>query len=170
MRPPVERKQAELAKGLTGLLADTYMTYNTTQACHWNVEGPQFRSLHQMFEEQYREMANAIDMIAERIRGLGFYAPETVSDLSRVSRIKQRAGMRDPETMLTHLIEAHRQIVHRAGELRGEAERAMDEVTADMLIERMRLHEKTLWMLRSQAGREFMELETADERELAHST
>jgi starvation-inducible DNA-binding protein len=108
-----------------------------------------------MFQQQYRELVEAIDLIAERVRSLGFYTPGTLSQLIKVSRIRQPdAELRDSRKMLQHLIEGHQQVVHRVTELRGDAEEALDEATVDLLVERLRVHEKTLWMLRSQAGRE----------------
>lgn len=167
MRQPTDKRQKELVVGLAGLLADSYVLYNTTQGCHWNVEGPQFHSLHHLFEKQYRELAEAIDVIAERIRALGFYAPGRLETLSRLSRIRQPEQLRDAQAMLEHLIEGHGQIVHRANQLRGLAEDALDEATADLLVERLRTHETALWMLQSQAGRESVELSAV--RELAHA-
>jgi starvation-inducible DNA-binding protein len=158
-----DKRQKHLAAGLTGLLADSYVLYNSTQTCHWNVEGPQFHSLHAMFEEQYGELAEAIDVIAERVRSLGFYTPGTLDHLTKLSRIQQPGELRDSTEMLNHLIEAHQQVVHRASELRGEAEDALDEATVDLLTERLRVHEKTLWMLRSQAGRNSTELTSVGE-------
>lgn len=143
-----------LARGLTGLLADTYTLYNTTQFYHWNVEGPQFHSLHAMFEEQYDELADAVDLVAERIRVLGWYTPGTLRDFLDVSRIRQRENVRDAGEMLDHLIEGHRQVAHRIRELLAETEKVLDQATEDMLIERLRIHEKTTWMLESQAGRD----------------
>jgi starvation-inducible DNA-binding protein len=141
-----------LARGLTGLLADTYLLYNTTQLYHWNVEGQNFAELHEMFEKQYLELAEAIDTIAERIRVLGYYTPGTLEHLLRLSRLSQRANVHDPDTMLAHLVEGHRQVTHRVIELRGLAEKSMDEPTLDLLVERQRRHEKIEWLLRSQAG------------------
>lgn len=159
-----------LATGLTGLLADTYTLYNTTQFYHWNVEGPQFHSLHAMFEEQYDELADAVDLIAERIRVLGWYTPGTLDDFSNLSRIRQKANVRDADTMLEHLIEGHQQVAHRIRELLAETEKVLDQATEDMLIERLRIHEKTTWMLKSQAGRDSkrMSLEST-EREAVHA-
>jgi starvation-inducible DNA-binding protein len=142
----------EMATGLTGLLADTYMLYNTTQFYHWNIEGPQFHSLHQMFEEQYHELAEAVDLIAERIRVLGFYTPGTLPEFERISRLTQTENDRDSGDMLRHLVTGHQQIVHRIRDLQTSAERILDEATADLLVERLRWHEKRIWMLRSQAG------------------
>jgi starvation-inducible DNA-binding protein len=153
-----EAKREDLGKGLGGLLADTYVLYHSTQACHWNVDGPQFSALHRMFEEQYTEMAGAIDVIAERLRAIGYYTPSTLAGLTRLARIQQPDDLRGAEAMLSHLIEAHSQVVHRCNEVRALAEHGLDEATTDLLIERLRVHEKTLWMLRSQAGRHSEEL------------
>lgn len=141
-----------LARGLTGLLADTYVLYNTTQFYHWNVEGRSFAELHEMFEKQYLELAEAVDTIAERIRVLGYYTPGTLEDLLHLSRLSQRANVHDPDTILAHLVEGHRQVTHRLIELRGLAEKSMDEASLDLLVERQRRHEKIEWLLRSQAG------------------
>jgi starvation-inducible DNA-binding protein len=159
-----EAQRSRLAGGLTGLLADTYLLHHSTQACHWNVDGPWFGALHRIFEEQYEEMARAIDEIAKRVRSLGFYTPATLAELTRRSRIRQPADLRDPESMLDHLIEAHMQVVHRVNEVRGEAEALLDEATTDLLVERLRAHERTLWMLRSQAGRASTDLTQAEKK------
>ncbi len=145
-------QQQRLAAGLAGLLADTYVVYNSTQCGHWNIEGPQFQPLHELFENQYGELAEAIDVIAERIRALGFYAPGTLPELLEMSRVQQRPGQRDADSILLHLIESHQQVAHRLRELQGLAEAEMDEATLDVLVERLRSHEKTVWMLKSQAG------------------
>lgn len=160
MKKHEKKQRTALANGLTGLLADTYTLYHSTQACHWNVAGPRFHSLHAMFEEQYRELAEAIDTIAERVRVLGYFTPGTLQSLTRHARIHQPEKLRDPDGMLEHLIEANRQIVHRATEVRGHAEDALDEATVDLLIERQRIHEKVVWMLESQAGRASDELDS----------
>ncbi len=153
-----DNAQEKIVDGLTGLLADTYVLYNSTQRCHWNVEGPEFHALHQMFEEQYRELADAIDMIAERVRSLGFYTRGSLADVREHTRIHPRATLRDARDMLGFLIEGHQQIAHRLRELQGVAEDAMDQGTLDLLIERLRVHEKTIWMLKSQAGHSSEEL------------
>ena len=160
MTRKAEKHTETLAKGLAGLLADTYVLRHSTQACHWNVVGPQFRSLHNLFEEQYEELDEAIDTIAERIRGLDYQTPGTLGGLQRLTRIHQPEDLRTSKTMLAHLIEANQQVIHRANEVRGMAEVAMDEATADLLIERLRVHEKAVWMLRSQAGHESIELKS----------
>jgi starvation-inducible DNA-binding protein len=152
MTHSLDRKQEKLAHGLTGVLADTYLLYHSTQVCHWNVEGPHFHAFHDMFEQQYEELAEAVDQIAERVRALGFYTPVALSQLAEFSRIQQPVALRETAEMLRHLVESHRQVIHRLNEVRGVAEEAVDEATADLVIERLRVHEKTLWMLRSQSG------------------
>lgn len=146
-----DTKRKDLAMGLTGLLADTYVLYNTTQFHHWNVEGSGFRTLHGMFEEQYRELAEAVDLLAERIRVLGYYTPGTLVEFTRNSRLTQEENIREARTMLKQLILGHQQVVHRIRDLIPAAGEATDEATEDLLVERLRVHEKTLWMLRSQA-------------------
>lgn len=146
-------QRSTLARELSGLLADTYVLYNTTQNYHWNVEGPHFKPLHELFEMQYTEMAEAIDMIAERIRTLGFYTPGTLKELETASRVQAAKGAPvDAKTMLDQLIEGHQVVVHRLREIQQTAEKQMDEATMDMLVERQRVHEKAAWFLRSQAG------------------
>jgi len=161
----VDNNSKQLAEGLTGLLADTYTLYNTTQFYHWNVEGPQFHTLHLLFEEQYGDLADAVDLIAERIRVLGWYTPGTLADFLKLSRIQQKPNVRKTDDMLSHLIEGHRQVSHRIRELLGETEKVLDQASEDMLIERLRVHEKTTWMLSSQAGRDSrsMSLENREE-------
>jgi starvation-inducible DNA-binding protein len=151
-RNPHQQAKQALARGLTGLLADTYLLYNTTQVCHWNVDGPQFAALHDLFEAQYREMADAIDMIAERIRALGFYASGQLHAVLENSGLGQRGRAGGADEMLRHLIDGHEQTVERLRDLVGLAEAAMDDASDDLVVTRLRVHEKTLWMLRSQAG------------------
>jgi starvation-inducible DNA-binding protein len=156
--PPHDAAREKLARGLSGLLADTYMLYNTTQVCHWNVEGPGFAALHDLFEVQYREMAEAIDDIAERVRALGYYAPGRLHDVLENSRLGQRARPAEAVAMLDHLIEGHELVAHRLRELAGLADSAMDEASQDLAVGRLRAHEKMLWMLASQAGRPSLHL------------
>lgn len=134
------------------MLADTYTLYNSTQCAHWNVEGPRFKELHDLFEDQYQELAVAIDVIAERLRALGFYVPGTLQEMSELSRLNQRSLVEGPTAWEGHLIEGHRQVAHRLRELQALAEKTMDEATMDLLVERLRVHEKTIWMLRSLIG------------------
>lgn len=151
----------ELARGLAGILGDTYVLYNTTQVFHWNVEGEQFHMLHEMFEEQYTDLAQAADLLAERIRALGFYTPGTLHELTELGRIEQKPGVRETERMLEELIDGHETLTARIGELLELGAAKIDEATADVLIERLRVHEKMAWMLRSQAGRRSVVLEVA---------
>jgi starvation-inducible DNA-binding protein len=158
---------AELARGLSGLLADSYLLYNTTQTCHWNVEGPQFKPLHELFEEQYTELAEAIDTIAERVRALGFYTPGTLQEMLGNARVSQETGPADADAMLERLIAAHHVVVHRIKELQQAADAKVDEATLDLLVERQRVHEKAIWFLRSQAGQGSTELGETTLRERA---
>jgi starvation-inducible DNA-binding protein len=151
----------ELARGLSGMLADSYVLYNTTQFCHWNVEGEQFHALHAMFEAQYIDLAQAVDLVAERIRVLGFYTPGTLSELIEASRIRQEPRVREAKRMLEELIAGHQTLVERIGELIELGDERVDEATADLLVERLRIHEKTVWMLKSQAGHRSETLEAS---------
>lgn len=155
-----------LAEGLSGLLADTYVLYNRTQLYHWNVEGPHFRALHGLFESQYQELAEAVDVIAERIRAVGFYTPGSLPELLRSTRLRETRVARDANEILIHLINGHQQVVHRARQLRQLADEACDDATEDLLIERIRKHEKAAWILKSQAGDKSQELASARARPL----
>lgn len=141
-----------IAKELTGVLADTYVLMNRAQLYHWNVDGPQFKSLHDLFEAQYRELFEAVDEIAERIRTIGYYTPGTLDDLLHVSEIPRERIARDSREILLHVIEGHQQVIQRVRLAMRQAEAASDEGTLDLLTERLRSHEKTAWMLRSQAS------------------
>ncbi len=143
-----EQRRA-IAQGLSKLLADTYVVYLKTHNFHWNVEGPMFQTLHQMFMEQYTETWNAIDLIAERIRSLGEYAPGTYREYSKLTRIKETDGVPKAEQMVQLLIEGQEAIVRTARDLLPIADEAGDEPTLDLLTQRMQVHEKTAWMLRS---------------------
>ena len=145
---PAEQRRA-IAQGLSKLLADTYVVYLKTHNFHWNVEGPMFQTLHQMFMEQYTETWNAIDLIAERIRSLGEYAPGTYKEYSKLTRIKETDGVPKAEDMVQLLIEGQEAIVRTARELLPIADKAGDEPTLDLLTQRMQIHEKNAWMLRS---------------------
>ena len=145
---PVEASQA-IAKGLGNLLATTYTLYLKTHNFHWNVTGPRFRELHLMFEEQYNELWLATDLIAERIRALGEYAPGTYREFVALSAIAEPEGALSAEAMVSELLAGHEAVVHTAREVFAVAEPAADQVTMDLLTQRMQLHEKTAWMLRS---------------------
>lgn len=144
-----EADRAEIAQGLSRLLADTYSLYLKTHAFHWNVTGPMFQTLHLMFETQYNELALAVDLIAERIRALGFPAPGTYSEFGRLSSIAETAGVPKAVAMIELLVEGQEAVVRTARSLFPVVDRAMDEATADLLTQRIQLHEKTAWMLRS---------------------
>ncbi|HIK55139.1 MAG TPA: DNA starvation/stationary phase protection protein [Synechococcales cyanobacterium M55_K2018_004] len=144
-----ESDRQAIAEGLSKLLADTYTLYLKTHNFHWNVTGPMFQTLHQMFMEQYTELGVAVDDIAERIRSLGFPAPGTYSEYAKLSSIPETLGVPSAEEMVRLLIEGNETVVRTARAAFPVAEKAGDEATADLLTERMRLHEKTAWMLRS---------------------
>ena len=144
-----EKDRAEIAAGLSKLLADTYSLYLKTHNFHWNVTGPMFQTLHLMFETQYNELALAVDLIAERIRSLGLPAPGTYSDFARLSSIRETSGVPKAEEMIQILVEGQEAIVRTARSVFPVAENASDEATADLLTQRIQLHEKTAWMLRS---------------------
>ncbi|MCL1473170.1 DNA starvation/stationary phase protection protein [Argonema antarcticum A004/B2] len=144
-------KQArqEIAEGLSRLLADTYTLYLKTHNFHWNVTGPMFQTLHLMFETQYTELALAVDLIAERIRALGFPAPGTYSDYARLSSISETAGVPKAQEMIRLLVEGQEAVVRTARSIFPSVEGVNDEPTADLLTQRMQIHEKNAWMLRS---------------------
>ena len=143
------KDRATIAHGLSKLLADTYVLYLKTHNFHWNVEGPMFQTLHQMFMVQYTETWNAIDLVAERIRSLGHYAPGTYREYLGLARIKETPGVPKAEQMVKLLIEGQEAVVRTARELLPLAERADDQPTLDLLTQRMQIHEKNAWMLRS---------------------
>jgi len=144
-----EQDRREIAQGLSNLLADTYTLYLKTHNFHWNVTGPMFRTLHLMFEEQYNELALAVDLIAERIRALGFPAPGTYKEFAKLSSISEEEGVPSAEDMIRKLVEGQEAVVRTARSLFLVLERSHDEPTADLLTQRMQVHEKTAWMLRS---------------------
>ncbi|WP_331346613.1 Dps family protein [Cellvibrio sp. UBA7661] len=139
----------EIAQGLSRLLADTYTLYLKTHNFHWNVTGPMFQTLHLMFETQYNELALAVDLIAERIRSLGFPAPGTYKQYAALSSIKEEEGIPVAKDMIRLLVEGQEAVVRTARSLYPSVEAASDEATADLLTQRIQLHEKTAWMLRS---------------------
>jgi starvation-inducible DNA-binding protein len=144
-----EKDRSEIAIGLSKLLADTYSLYLKTHNFHWNVTGPMFQTLHLMFETQYNELALAVDLIAERIRSPGLPAPGTYSEFARLSSIRETSGVPKAEEMIQILVEGQEAIVRTARSVFPVAENASDEATADLLTQRIQLHEKTAWMLRS---------------------
>ncbi|MGZ5090553.1 MAG: Dps family protein [Burkholderiales bacterium] len=138
-----------IADGLSRLLADTYTLYLKTHNFHWNVTGPMFQTLHLMFETQYNELALAVDLIAERIRALGYPAPGTYSEYSKLSSIKETSGVPKAEDMIRLLVEGQEAVVRTARSIFPAVDSVNDEPTADLLTQRMQVHEKTAWMLRS---------------------
>ena len=144
-----DANRAEIAAGLGRLLADSYSLYLQTHNFHWNVTGPMFQTLHVMFEGQYTELALAVDLVAERIRSLGFPAPATYGEFVRLSSIKEVAGVPRAEEMIRVLVDGQQVVVRTARSLFPVVEKAGDEATADLLTQRIQLHEKTAWMLRS---------------------
>ncbi|MAY36352.1 MAG: DNA starvation/stationary phase protection protein [Spongiibacteraceae bacterium] len=146
----IEKKTREdIAKGLSHLLADEYTLYLKTHNYHWNVTGPMFNTLHKMLEEQYLELAPAIDDIAERIRTLGEYAPGSYKEFAELSSIEEASGKEDAEAMIREIVLAREAVVRTARKLLPIADDADDEPTADLLTQRMQVHEKTAWMMRS---------------------
>lgn len=144
-----EQDRIAIAEGLKRLLADSYTLYLQTHNFHWNVTGPQFRELHLMFEEHYTELAVAVDDIAERIRTLGVIAPGTYKAFAELSSIKETDGIPASGEMVDILTKGHEQVVRTAREVLKAAQDADDESTAALVSDRMRIHEKTAWMLRA---------------------
>jgi starvation-inducible DNA-binding protein len=144
-----EATRLEIADGLSHVLADTYTLYLKTHNYHWNVTGPLFNTLHLMFETQYNELWLAVDLIAERIRSLGTFAPGTYSQLGALTAIAEADGVPKAEDMIRDLVIGHETVVRTARSMFATADDAGDEPTTDLLTQRMQEHEKTAWMLRS---------------------
>ena len=138
-----------VARELSRVLADTYTLMLKSHGFHWNVTGPQFNSLHTMFETQYTELALAVDELAERIRSLGEYAPGSYKQFADLSSINEETTVPDAEEMVKQLVAGHEAVVKTARAVYPSAEAGNDEATADLLTQRIALHEKTAWMLRS---------------------
>ncbi len=143
------KDRAAISKGLGRLLADTYVLYLKTHSFHWNVEGPMFQTLHQMFMDQYTETWNAIDPIAERIRALGHYAPGSYREYMKLASVKETDGVPRAERMVRELIEGQEAVARTARSVLPLAEKANDQPTLDLLTQRLDIHEKNAWMLRS---------------------
>ena len=141
--------RAEIAQGLKHLLADSYTLYLQTHNFHWNVTGPQFRDLHLLFEEHYTELAVAVDDIAERIRTLGVNAPGTYKEFAALSSIEEVDGVPSAAEMIEILTASHEQVVRTCRDVLRSAQAGDDESSAALISDRMRIHEKTAWMLRS---------------------
>jgi starvation-inducible DNA-binding protein len=144
-----EADRNEIAEGLSRLLADTYTLYLKTHNYHWNVTGPMFQTLHLMFETQYNELALAVDLIAERIRSLGAPAPGSYGAFSSLSSVDEDDDQPDATEMIRRLVAGQEAVARTARSVFPVVERAHDEATADLLTQRLQVHEKTAWMLRS---------------------
>jgi starvation-inducible DNA-binding protein len=144
--------RAKITQGLSRLLADSYTLYLKTHNYHWNVTGPLFNTLHTMFEQQYTELAMAVDQIAERIRALGHPAPGSYQAFAALTSIKEEQGTPTAEDMIRQLVIGQEAVVKTARDIFPLADAAHDEPTADLLTQRMQLHEKNAWMLRSMLG------------------
>lgn len=144
-----EQDRKAIAEGLSKVLADTYTLYLKTHNYHWNVVGPMFNTLHLMFEEEYNELALAVDQIAERIRSLGEPAPGSYQEFAELTSIEEDREKPEAMEMVRRLVEGHEAVARTAREVFPVAEAANDEPTADLLTQRLQVHEKTAWMLRS---------------------
>jgi starvation-inducible DNA-binding protein len=138
-----------IVEGLSRVLADTYTLYLQTHNFHWNVEGPMFNTLHLMFMQQYTELWNALDAIAERIRSLGFPAPGTYAQFARLASIEEIEGVPAALDMVRKLVAGHEAVARTTRAVFPAAERGHDESTIDLLTQRLQVHEKAAWMLRS---------------------
>lgn len=139
----------KIVRGLSALLADSYTLYLMTHNFHWNVTGPKFNDLHQMFMGQYTEQWNALDIIAERIRALGYPAPGTYKEFVKLASIKEVDGVPKAMEMVRYLMAAQEATARTARNLFPVVDAANDQPTADLLTQRLEIHEKTAWMLRS---------------------
>lgn len=144
-----ENQRKDIVTGLSKLLADSYTLYLKTHNFHWNVEGPMFQTLHLMFETQYTELALAVDQIAERIRALGEYAPGSYAAFSKLSQVQESEDVPVAKEMIRQLVSSHETVIKTARSVFPTAEAGNDESTCDLLTQRMQIHEKTAWMLRS---------------------
>ena len=144
-----ESDRSTIAEGLKHLLADSYTLYLQTHNFHWNVTGPMFRDLHLLFEEQYTELATAVDEVAERIRTLDVPAPGTYKEFAKLSSIKEVDGVPSGKEMIDILCDGHEKVVKTCRDALKEAQAADDESTIALVSDRMRVHEKTAWMLRA---------------------
>jgi starvation-inducible DNA-binding protein len=144
-----EKDRKNIADGLSRVLADTYTLYLKTHNFHWNVTGPMFQTLHLMFMTQYTETWNAVDLVAERIRALGYPAPGSYKDFAALTSIKEASGVPNAKDMIRQLVEGQETVVRTAREVLPIAEKAGDQPSVDLLSARMEVHEKNAWMLRS---------------------
>lgn len=144
-----DKDRAKIAEGLSKLLADSFTLYLMTHNYHWNVTGPMFNTLHLMFMDQYTEQWNALDLIAERIRALGHPAPGTYRSYAKLATIKEGEGVPKATDMIRNLVAAQESTARTARSLFPAVEKAQDQPTLDLLTQRLEVHEKTAWMLRS---------------------
>lgn len=144
-----EEKRSQIADGLAKVLADSYTLYLKTHNFHWNVTGPMFTNLHQLFEQQYSELATAVDSIAERIRSLGFPAPGSYAQFLKLTSIKEEIHVPHAKDMIKQLIEGHETVIRTIRVLIPLISENLDEASLDLLTERLEVHEKAGWMLRS---------------------
>lgn len=144
-----EDQRQQIAEGLSRLLADSYTLYLKTHNFHWNVTGPMFSTLHTLFEQHYTELATAVDEIAERIRALGVAAPGSYRQFGELSSIPEETGVPGAEDMIRQLVQGQEAVVRTARSVFPIVESANDEPSADLLTQRMQIHEKNAWMLRS---------------------
>ena len=147
-----ESARLEIAEQLSHLLADTYTLYLKTHGYHWNVSGPIFRSLHLMFEEQYMDLRDAADLIAERMLALGHTAPASYAEYGKLATVTDEPGVPEAMDMVRNLVEGHEAVVRTARAVVKAAETAGDVATADLATQRIDVHEKTAWMLRATAS------------------
>lgn len=144
-----KKERKDISEGLGKLLADSYTLYLKTHNFHWNVEGPMFNTLHLMFMDQYTELWNALDLIAERIRALGHYAPGSYKQFAKLTSIEESDKVPNANEMIKQLLQGHEAVTRTARQVFPQAEKGGDEATLDLLTQRIQLHEKTAWMLRS---------------------
>ncbi len=143
------KNREQIANALAKVQADTYTLYLKTHNYHWNVTGPMFQTLHLMFEAQYNELWTAVDLVAERIRSLGFPAPGTYRQFAALTAIQEDDGVPKAEEMLRKLVQGHETVARTARTAFKLADEVDDQVTCNLLTQRMQVHEKTAWMLRS---------------------
>ncbi len=144
-----QENRSEIVEGLSKLLADSYTLYLKTHNYHWNVTGSMFTTLHELFEEHYLELAEAVDVIAERIRALGEFAPGSYQAFSKITEIQEETEVPEAKVMIKNLLDSHETIIRHARKVITSDAIEGDEVSADLLTQRMEFHEKTAWMLRS---------------------
>tara|TARA_R110002020_G_scaffold16871_107_gene59932 strand:+ start:921 stop:1451 length:531 start_codon:yes stop_codon:yes gene_type:complete len=158
-----EQECKTIAKGLARVLADTHGLYMKTHGFHWNVEGSKFRTYHLLFEEQYTDLWNALDELAERIRALGHFAPSSYSDFAELTSIQEERGVPGPLEMLRKLVHDNELVVRTMREIRPAIDDAGDDATANLLDDRLVQHEKQIWMMKSM-------LKNVDEKDVVSSS